>query len=494
MKYRMLNSYGRRLWCLKVFGLLVLSAMVRADDVTTEWAFDRPALATLRQSQKKVFAHYFTPFPISLDNRAGDKDYYAVHYLNPKGEKGKFETVGGYLRQRPLPRPSRSEADWQLLDMKEEVRRAVALGLDGFVCDILDHKGVHFERVKLLLEAANQVDPGFKIVLMPDMQSKFKDQPERLTETIRTLSAYPAVYRMNDGRVVVAPYNAQRQSVDWWKDWLRDIRGQNVKVAFMPLFQGWGKYAADFASISAGMSDWGSRSPKAQARWRNMASEAHKYTSIWMTPVSPQDMRPRSSSYTETSNSESFRIMWQNAISGGADWVQLITWNDYSEASEIAPSTHTQYAFYDLTAYYTTWFKTGRPPRIVRDVLYYFHRVQSLSVPSKDNARPGTLRASAGSDPPSNEIELLAFLAQPGTLEIEIGGRVQRQEAQAGITEFRIPLREGRPKFRLVRQGTPVISLESAFTISNARNIENLLYHAGSSSRPPVIVPDTQTP
>ena len=56
-----------------------------------------------------------------------------------------------------------------------------------------------------------------------------------------------------------------------------------------------------------------------------------------------------------------------HAIDGGADWVQLITWNDYGEHTEIAPSTGTQHAFYDLTAYYTAWFKTGAAPRIVRD-------------------------------------------------------------------------------------------------------------------------------
>ena len=38
--------------------------------------------------QAKVFAHYFTPYPISLDNAAPSQDYYARNYLAPDGEGG----------------------------------------------------------------------------------------------------------------------------------------------------------------------------------------------------------------------------------------------------------------------------------------------------------------------------------------------------------------------------------------------------------------------
>jgi hypothetical protein len=475
--------------CLAALGLMSLTATVPADDLTDAWAFDRPALSVLRQSPRKVFAHYFTSFPLSIDNKPAEQDYYTVHYLNPKGEKGKFEAVGGLLRERPLPRAPRQEANWQLSDMKEEVRRAVALGLDGFVCDILDYQGYHFERVKLLLEAADQVDPGFKIVLMPDMYARFKGQPERLTETIRTLAAYPAVYRLSDNRVVVSPFNAQMENAAWWKSWIKATETADLKIAFVPTFQQWSKYAAEFAPISAGMSDWGSRSPGAQAAWRTMPGKARQFTRLWMAAVSPQDMRPRSRVFTESGNSDVFRLMWKNAIEGKADWVQMVTWNDYSEGTEIAPSTKTQFAFYDLTAYYTTWFKTGQPPKITKDVLYYFHRVQSTDVEARKTTPEARLKLSRGSDAPRNEIELLAFLTQPGTLEIELNGQKRRKSAEAGITSFKIPLESGRPTFRLLRQGRAAVTIRSAFEITDDTEYQNLLYHAGSSSRPPVTPP-----
>ncbi|SCE09881.1 hypothetical protein GA0115252_13041, partial [Streptomyces sp. DfronAA-171] len=65
--------------------------------------FDLPAVKTLHASGKKVYAHYFTPYPLSLDNQAPGADYYARNYLRPEGESGKHAAYGGLLRDRPRP-------------------------------------------------------------------------------------------------------------------------------------------------------------------------------------------------------------------------------------------------------------------------------------------------------------------------------------------------------------------------------------------------------
>lgn len=73
--------------------------------------FDLPQPAALRSGAaggKLVFAHYFTPYPLSLDNASADGDYYTRNYLNPGGESGKHEKYGGLLRDRPLPTPPKA--------------------------------------------------------------------------------------------------------------------------------------------------------------------------------------------------------------------------------------------------------------------------------------------------------------------------------------------------------------------------------------------------
>lgn len=452
------------------------------------WPFDPPSLQVLRSSSKKVFAHYFPPIPISLDNKSPSQDYYNAHYLSPWGEGGKYFATGGYMRQRPLPQSPLKTSAWVMRNLEEEVRRAAALGLDGFVVDILQSGGPNWTRVNQLMEAAANVDPGFKIVLMPDMSAGFALYPDQLALSIWALSQYSSAYRLPDGRLVVTPYDTQAQSAEWWTNWLAQMEGVGIDVAFVPTFRGWQFYAGDFAPISDGFSDWGVRSAFANSgdRWLSMAEEAHKYVPIWMQTVSPQSMKPKNANYWEAVNSRNYRMMWMNAIGGGADWVQIATWNDYSEATEIAPSSGTQYAFYDLTAYFVTWFKTGQQPQIKRDVLYYFHRPHATSAaPNEAYQTAGPFQIQAG-DTPSDEIELLAFLTEPGELEITVGTQTTRQAVDAGTQTLSAPLTEGRPRFRLLRNNKPVIDFESAVPISNTIVWQNLLYHAGGSSRPPV--------
>ena len=50
--------------------------------------------------------------------------------------------------------------------------------------------------------------------------------------------------------------------------------------------------------------------------------------------------------------------------SDGAQAVQIITWNDHSEGTNLRPNTGSQYAFYDIAAYYIAWYKTGVKPAI----------------------------------------------------------------------------------------------------------------------------------
>jgi len=454
------------------------------------WFFDMPSTASLRRSEKKVFAHYFTQYPISIDNYPSQTDYYQAKYFSPTGEESKFSDGGGLLRNRPLPQETLSGYNWMERNMDEEVRRAITIGMDGFACDLLSYEGYHLDRVKMLLESANRLDPGgFKIMLMPDMDA-FKDFPERVAPMIKELSAYPAAYRLDDGRLVVSPFNTQNMCAAWWDNWLAGMREDGINIAFVPLFQGWEKYASQFKNISYGMSDWGWASPKAQvsAGWENTPSKARNYAKIWMMPVRPQDMRPYSQSYMEAGNSELYRIMWKHAIDGGADWVHLITWNDYSEHTCIAPSTGTQYAFYDLTAFFLAWFKTEVQPQIKRDALFYFYRRHAV------NARPSvqTIKfdPSPGSDPEQNVIELVAFLTTPGTLEIQIGTTIKTKNVPAGISTFQIPLEPGKPVFRLRRNNQKIITLPGAFEIKNKITYQDLLYYGGSNTRKPLAFPE----
>ena len=52
------------------------------------------------------------------------------------------------------------------------------------------------------------------------------------------------------------------------------MQAASIPVALAPVFQGWEKYAATYAPISYGMSDWGRRSVTKQASWQSLRSMA----------------------------------------------------------------------------------------------------------------------------------------------------------------------------------------------------------------------------
>lgn len=499
-----MNLSKQNLKCITVSALLLAvfcstGAIAGTGKAITPYLpFDPPSNSILRQSPRKVFAHYFPPFPISMDNLDPKKDQWVRHIMNPKGFGGRYIKTGGKCRQRPLPRPIRPEKNWLLKDMELEVQRASDLGMDGFVCDIVKESGVNWTRVKALLEAAHKVDKTFKIMLMAGMPALFresktrkKDQsPERMAKMLLALSKYPAVYRLSDGRLAVSAFRGNDKRPEWWKKVFAIMKQKGETVAFVPLIQPWWdkekKWLAEakkFAPICYGLGTWGPRTAGESSKWEKFPACVHQFTKICFFPVGAQDFRAKSCIFWEAANTLSYRSYWQAAIKGNADWVQIITWNDYSEATEISPSSGTQYSLYDLTAYYVTWFKTGKKPEITRDVLYYSHRIHSVHA-KPDLTKQKKMFKPITKEPLRDDIELLCFLKAPGTVKISIGDKKYTKEFKAGVNEFRVPLQDGLPEFTLERQGKRIINFKSKFPI-NSKNIvyQDLLYRGGSSSR-----------
>jgi hypothetical protein len=54
----------------------------------------------------------------------------------------------------------------------------------------------------------------------------------------------------------------------------------------------------------------------------------------------------------------------------------MVTWNDYSEGTQFAPSQRNNSTYLDLSSYYLVKFKIGAFPKITKDVVYITHRIQ----------------------------------------------------------------------------------------------------------------------
>ncbi len=450
--------------------------------VSNPLPFDLPATSELRSSPHKVFAHYFTPYPLSVDNVPSEKDYYATHYLNPDGEDGKHKAYGGFLRDRPLPQPVSTSKTWELDNYRTEIRRASAAGLDGFTVDMLSVTpgDYNWERLNTLVKAADETDPGFSMVLMPDSTSAAVDDPNALAAAVAELAEHPSVYRLDDGRLVVSPFAPERLGAAWWRNWISIMQTTyKIDVAFVPCFLDYRPNVAAFAPFSYGLSDWGYRNPAANDDLAANIADAHGRNKIWMQPVSAQDERPYASVYDESDNTQNLRLTWDAAIKG-ADWVQIPTWNDYSEGTQISPSPHTGYGLLDITSYYLTRFKTGQWPQLKRDVVYLSHRVQFAGAPSTES-KPMTLRK--GSSPARNTVEVLSFLTSSADVTIRIGDAVVTYPAPAGVGARVFALRAGEVAVSVAREGKVVAKVTSPFEVKTDAPIQDLAYRVVSSSR-----------
>lgn len=460
---------------------------------------------------KEVFAWYFPPYPLSIHNESPDRNWYE-RWLDPDGGGGEYSDTGGHLRDRPLPVPQRPPGvDWRKVNFELEIRQAIAIGLSGFILEmshVLKHRDDRFNRVRHMLDAAQAVDPSFRILLGPGFPKEPDATPDELVNTLRTYIHHPSVFRLGDGRVVLTTFYPERTAsrggkpISWWNqvfDMLRQdyeiledgerITMPGVEVAWYPMFLSriemnrLPDLDAWYRSIE-GYSRWDGRWVTQAGSNISEQEEAIANGVKWMPRAVFQDMRVRKAErpelrHWESSNSESFRAHLEAAIGSGADWLAFITWNDYAE-TQIAPSRARGYAVADLAAYYTSWFRTGQLPAITRDALYYFHRKQHTEAPyDPDRQTAGAYVIPAG-PAARNEVELLAFLAEPGQLAIRQGSDARTMEAGAGLASFKVPLVEGtRPRFELWRDGQLVESLDGRVPIETVVEYQDMTYYAG---------------
>jgi Glycosyl hydrolase family 71 len=461
---------------------------------TPQLPFDLPAKATLRASGKKVFANWVTSLPISLDNKAPSSDYYQRNYMSPTGEGGKHKAYGGYMRDRPLGRAPRA-GNWKLEDMKTEVRQAISEGIDGFTMVVytLPAPGKSdrmWDNAKLMMQAAAAVDPGFKIIPMPDTSGgsklKFVDAGT-MSRRMAELGRYSSAYKIG-GRMVLSPFTAENRTPAWWKSVTTSMAKSGVPVNFFPLFQNEQVQRDRFKAISYGMANWGTRNPK----WTNPSlttgtspvgriGKIHALGRKWMQPVSVQDFRPREGIYWEAENTTNLRNSWAIALKGKADWAQVTTWNDLPEGSGMLPSTNHGFSFLDINAYYLTWFKTGRAPTIKRDAIYLTHRKQSLA--AKPTFRQTKLMRHGGGAPGRNTVEALTFAKAPGTVRVVVGSKSYSCAVKTGVNVCTFPLGVGKVSAKLVRSGATTTSITSPYTVLARPLVQDFQYVGVSSLR-----------
>jgi hypothetical protein len=451
---------------------------------TTTAPAPAPAVTTTATGNgKKVYAHYFPPYPISIENGVAATDYYAKNYLTVNGEGGIHASYGGLLRDRPASRAPLA-GDWKVEDLKTEVRQAMAAGINGFTLNIMSLSGRNWEASVNLMKAAAAVSPNFKIIPMIDGTASVGSQTASAIATkLAELYAYPSAEKAPTGAFELSSFKAENKSVAWWTAIIQSLKSRGITVSFSAIFLN----ANDtnmraFAPISDGVGNWGTRTASTVTNGPNYASRAHALGLEWMAPIAVQDVRPRSFIYDESNNTETLRAMWGRAIADGADSVQMATWNDYGEGTSFAPSVAHGKTFLDINKYYADKFRTG-VTAIASDALYLTHREHAYAATPSTPHRLMAPTLSGTATTPRNTVEVLTMLTAPASVSVTVGGVKTTWSAPAGIFAKTVPLAVGSVSATMSRNGSTLASVASPQAVVSKPVVQDLQYYAVSSKR-----------
>lgn len=427
--------------------------------------------------------HYF---PISLDNAVAENDFYTRGYLDPKGENGKHAAYGGFLRDRPLPRPPIPAPDWPLVDAETDVRRASQAGIDAFQLNVMSlrPRDMFYRYLTRYLDAVERLDTAFRIIPCIDCLGEHNNaaSPEELARQLAPILQRKGILRMADGRPMLSCFLYEWWKVDRWQKIFAELDTLGIKPYFAPMFLRTTDLDPKLLAMADMVGGWAGNHMGGVDAVADLHRRVRDAGKAFMWSVWPQDYRPKDGWYNEAHNSLLFRTGFERGIAEDVACINVMTWNDYSESSQIAPSSNTGYAFADLTRFYADWYKSGSRPEIVRDVLFYFHRRDFAARKFALMSQPSTAAIRYGPGP-FDEIELLAFLKEPGRLEIIQEALTTGKDADAGMTSLFAPLATGPQRLRLSRQGAAVMEVESAFAVRANPEIQNLAYCGGRSRR-----------
>jgi hypothetical protein len=384
------------------------------------------------------------------------------------GEGGKHKAYGGLLRDRPIPRAPLGTG-WAMQDMRTEVSNAKAAGLDGFMVNTMGTSGGNWTRILNLTRAAKELG-GFTITPMVDANGAIGSQtPAVIAAKLAEIYAIGAGWTV-DGGLALSTFKADGKTVAWWTEVINLLEAKVGPVRFIAAFLSISDARLkEFAPISYGFGVWGNRHLRTVTAAPNYAAKAHALGKKWMQPVAYQDARPHSYVYAESNGTATGRLMWERAINDGADFVQAITWNDYSESTQISPSVDNDGTFSELTAYYAKWFRDGQQPRVSTDRVYLLNRIHPHA------AGPAMKPTLDGVSIPVDITEALCFLTAPAQVSLNDAPPV---DVPAGITPVKVPLRLGAQRVRVTRAGRTVLDFTSHDSVTDKPPTADLAYHA----------------
>jgi len=374
-------------------------------------------------------------------------------------------------------------------DYMREIQAAQSRGIDGFAlnCGGWTAREPHYKaRTLLMYEAAKRLDSGFKLFISADyccgltfdetkdMLTSFADHPNQFRHDGKpVLSTFTGEGGDKGRSCVFVPYFYPRPNV---------TEHPSPEVAAQVL--------RDHPSLD-GFFYFGAAGTDQQlvTSNRNCAKVWLGAGKLFMACATPY-YRGLGGNYRcfETNGFEGFARQFEGAIADGATWIEIVTWNDWGEASYVAPfgepgatelwNGHwgmmlSHVAYLDAMRYYIDWYKQGTPPPITGDKLFYAYRPHPKALLGPTKARPG------GADALLDKVFVTVYLKAPARLVVNSGDAEQAFDLAAGVRHVSVDAKPGAQSFRLERDGKLLGEKTGEHAISATEALGNFNMFAG---------------
>lgn len=448
-------------------------------------------------SPRKVFAHYMGSAPRSYNNVA-TPDGWDTAYLKVSGDSGRHAAYGGFWRDRPLERPPIT-GDWQLEDAKWEILTAQKLGIEGFFTDIagIDLASSSWNRIKKLIDAANELGTGFKVAPMLDRHGPAVQtaSPEDTAVALGYFVGKASSHHLEDGRFLLSVYSIEGFPPEFWTARADALAASSsVPVALLGVFVTPTKMSDYLPTLAyAGIWAPGSDPARLEVLPTPGVSLCREAGVKWLGAVQPQNVRPDQFWYDEACNTEALRASWRRVVREEADMVQLVTWNDFREGGQVVPSVGRGAAPAAISAFHAETWKYGGQPLILKDTLVLSHRDQIMdAVYTSNQTKLMVARHIAVRSPSQNLVEALTYLTEPAVVTVRIGGLPYTYLAPAGEFSMKFPSAKGTVSGYLYRAGAQIASVVSPFLVtgvpvSQDRSYFTVSTHVGTAGQHPMM-------
>lgn len=431
-----------------------------------------------------VGAHYFSVFPLDIANTVRP-DWYDTQFIAPDGEGGKHLAYGGFIRDRPTPvgpRPKSGTTDQiKIEDAEIECNYARDAGIDAwwFDCLSLNPASSRYTQLQWMTQAC--VNTGFPMVPMIDCKT---NTPENLTSAMAISSLTP-IYQSGAvktvlGRPLLSSFNGEAFNLAWWTavlDGLESNLGVRPRL-ILGFLNASDSNMNTYAGIVDGFGVWGPANP-ANVPNGTRGAYAKSLGKKWCAPIRPSEYRPKAKAYAESKNRTLYRLMWDKARSEDADMIQIVTWNDYSECTQINPSEKSGDATLKVLPYQMDWWRNKAQPAVTVDRLLITNRRHFTTATATVEPAPRPTAILDGNSTPQDTIEVEVYATAPATVSINGGAA---QAVQAGLTALTAPLAVGTPTATMTRNSSVVASVTSNVPVVSSPEVYDFTYYAASSS------------